>query len=105
MKLPLVESSFRAPRVKVTAPLSMQVVALTERLPPFTGRPAVQAAVCPGDGHHAARMDRDTATINSCSGLVNFQRAMNICTAAGNCIVSILNDQLAAALDRGTPFR
>ena len=27
---------------------------------------------------------------------------MNFCTAAGNCIVSILNDQLAAALDRGT---
>ena len=47
-------------------------------------------------------MDRDTASINSFFGLVNFQRAMNFCTAAGNCIFSVLNDQLAAALDRGT---
>ena len=47
-------------------------------------------------------MDRDTASINSFFGLVNFQRAINICTATGNCIFSVLNDQLAAALDRGT---
>ena len=66
------------------------------------GGPTVQAAGCSGDGHHAALIDRDTAVADGCAGLVNFQRAINVCTAAGNCIVSVLNDQLAAAFDRGT---
>ena len=66
------------------------------------GRPAVQAAFCPGDGHHAAALDRDSAIVDGCGCAVDLQRTINFCTAAGNCIVSVLNDQLAAALDRGT---
>ena len=56
------------------------------------GRPAVQAAFCPGDGHHAAALDRDTAIVDGCSCAVDLQRAINLCAAAGNCFVSFLND-------------
>ena len=66
------------------------------------GRPAVQAAVHPGNGHYTALIDRDTAIVDGCGCTVDLQRAINFCTTAGNCIVSVLNDQLAAALDRDT---
>ena len=59
------------------------------------GRPAVQAAFCPGDGHHAAALDRDTAIVDGCGCAVDLQRAaaFDRGTLSADAIVHITNGQ------------
>ena len=63
-------------------------------------RSAAQAAVRPGYGDLAAFIHRNAAAVGRFFHIADLQRTINFCTAAGDCLISVLDHQSAAALDR-----